>query len=66
MSDFLGSIMDNYDSIKTTPPEVVYKPVYDCCMCDEGIYDGDEYLDLGGELYCKECVEKMMQIAWED
>ena len=38
-------------------PEPV--PVYVCRGCGCGIYPGDEYLELGGVEYCKECLEDM-------
>ena len=36
-------------------PEPV--PVHTCVLCDEGIYEGDEYYDSGDGPVCKECME---------
>lgn len=34
------------------------KPIMRCADCGEGIYDGDEYYDVGdGCGICKECIE---------
>ncbi len=41
-------------------------PVYECEECCEGIYDGEEYLDLRdlfGGCLCASCAEKLWKKA---
>ena len=35
------------------------KPVYRCGLCNESIYQGDEYADIDGNKICKGCLENM-------
>lgn len=30
-------------------------PAHKCSWCDEWIYEGDRYFNIGGEVYCKKC-----------
>lgn len=34
-------------------------PVYRCKICGEGIFEGDRYLDIGGEKICEMCMDEM-------
>lgn len=48
------------------PPVVCF-----CSECKEEIHEGDEYLDLGEDKYCMECVKIMTKVAevdeyWEE
>lgn len=37
----------------------VEKPIYICADCEEGIYEGDTYVEIDGEYYHTECIEDM-------
>lgn len=45
------------DRYLTTPPECNEKPMYECCVCGSEIYEGDEYYEINGDIYCEECIE---------
>lgn len=34
-------------------------PVCICSECGNGIFQGEKYLDLGDETYCRECLDDM-------
>lgn len=50
-----------YDAWKTTPPEEG-KPVMYCKSCGEPLYEGDSVLDVCGDVWCDECVERNRRI----
>ena len=37
--------------------------IYICDECEEGIYDGDAYYEIGGKIYCQNCVDYAHQTA---
>ena len=39
------------------------EPVYICDECEDGIYDGDTYYELGGKIYCQGCIDYARQTA---
>lgn len=39
--------------------------VYTCMCCGYGIYAGDAYYDLLGEIWCEECVREQYRTAEE-
>ena len=40
------------------------KPVERCCLCGEGIYEGDEYLNTTDGCVCKDCLENFSIDQW--
>lgn len=40
------------------------KPVKRCCLCGEGIYEGDEYLITTDGCVCKDCLEDFSINQW--
>lgn len=40
------------------------KLVKECCKCDEGIYQGDEYLSTPDGFICKDCLEDLSVDEW--
>ncbi len=36
------------------------KPVYRCCKCGDGIFDGDRYLDCSEGQVCELCLDEMI------
>lgn len=34
------------------------KPVYRCCECDGGIYEGDKYFQYGNLEICESCMDE--------
>lgn len=48
-------------------PNAPEPPVFGrCACCGFKIYDGDDYYDIGGDIYCEECVEDSKKIAEVD
>lgn len=43
--------------------EPTYPPEFFCADCDEGIYEGDKYMNYDGVFLCENCVEKMKEYA---
>ena len=41
------------------PPEDTRSPVFICESCKEGIYDGDEYVDIDGMYHHLYCIEDL-------
>ena len=41
------------------PPERKDEPIYVCESCQEGIFDGDEYVDIDGSYHHLYCLEDM-------
>ena len=39
------------------------KVVETCICCGYDIYEGDEYYDIDGEPWCKECINSSMKVA---
>ena len=39
------------------PPDYESKAVYKCSYCDGGIYEDEEYYEITGKIYCKDCLE---------
>lgn len=35
------------------------KAVHRCSECGDGIYEGDRYLEVGGDFYCEYCLDDM-------
>lgn len=35
------------------------EPLYRCCVCGEGIYEGDKYYQDGDQEICSECMDGM-------
>lgn len=35
------------------------RPVHECTKCHGGIFEGDKFLESGGEYICMECLEDM-------
>lgn len=46
-----------YGTWKTIPPEDP-DPVYMCEDCGGGIFEGDRYYSVNGEILCEECMEE--------
>jgi hypothetical protein len=40
------------------------KPVKRCCRCNDGIYEGDEYLFTVDGCICRECLESLTVEEW--
>ena len=40
--------------------------IYTCICCGDGIYAGDGYYDLLGDIWCEECVREQYRIAEEE
>ena len=59
--------MTGYDEWKTGNYGEDYfpdeKPVYTCDICEEGIYEGEKYLDLGNQKVCERCIDRCECIA---
>lgn len=39
------------------------EPILHCDCCGEGIYEGDEFWDIKGEIHCRDCIEEMKELA---
>ena len=39
------------------------KPVFVCSDCAKYIYEGEVYLDVPNEQYCRECLVKHIKVA---
>ncbi|MBO5967829.1 MAG: hypothetical protein J6S14_04950 [Clostridia bacterium] len=39
------------------------KQIHTCFLCDEPIYEGDIYYDVGDVIYCRHCVEEGRKTA---
>ena len=52
--------MDSYDIWKTTPPDSPESKCV-CSVCKESLYVDDDYYDLEGEIYCKECALEWLE-----
>lgn len=50
------------DRYLTTDPRDDKQPVYEC-GCGRGIYDGDDYYEIGGKRYCAECIDSFKKTA---
>ena len=44
-------------------PEPEEVPVYVCSGCSQEIMDGEDYFEIMGEQWCKNCVDKARRIA---
>lgn len=42
------------------------KKIYTCSCCGYGIYNGDAYWNLSGQIVCEECINNLKQIAEVD
>ena len=58
------SILDDYDVIKTTPPEPQEENWIPCDVCGEPIYyweDGQDYcVEIDGDCICEDCIKDYM------
>ncbi len=39
------------------PPDYEAHAVFSCDYCYRGLYEGDEYYDIEGEVYCEDCLK---------
>ena len=46
--------LDDRDYLE--PPDNEARAVLECSYCSEDIYEGEDYYDVQGSLYCKECM----------
>ena len=37
--------------------------IHTCFLCDEPIYEDETYYDIGGDKYCRHCVEEGRKTA---
>lgn len=54
-----------YDRIPEPPIEPPYReenPVCTCSWCGEGIFEGEEYTEIGSEYFHAECLSNEMSI----
>ena len=42
------------------------EPIVECSICGRGIYDGDDYYELGGVIYCESCTYDNRHSAYRD
>lgn len=47
----------------TPPPEQLPEVVDYCDCCGNPIYEGDDYFDLCGAVYCEPCVSSSRRVA---
>ena len=40
-------------------PNTPRNPIYECKTCDEGICEGESYIDTGNGYICKECAKEL-------
>lgn len=48
-----------YDAWKTTPPDEGEPEELDC-DCGEKLYEGDEYYEIDGTIYCPNCIDDFL------
>lgn len=53
LSEYDRYLLDEADKHCTDSRETIYT----CDCCDEPIKEGDEYIEVAGNIYCLECVE---------
>lgn len=41
------------------------KKIYTCSCCGYGIYNGDAYWNISGQIICEECIEHLKNEAEE-
>lgn len=57
------------DICRTTPchpfcPNAPEPPVFGRCVnCKEKIFDGDDYYDIDGDIWCEECIDDCRKTA---
>lgn len=39
-------------------PNNLDEPIYTCFFCGMGIYEGEQFTELNGVAYCKNCIEE--------
>lgn len=42
------------------------KKIYTCSCCGGGIYTGDAYWNISGQIICEECIEHLKNEAGEE
>lgn len=65
MSDwFFDMAQKQYEN--ALPDRYTRKPRYECDNCGEGIFSGDEYVEIGDGRYCEECIKRYTYTAEEE
>ena len=55
------------DRVWLEPPDYETNAIFKCDYCYEGIYEGDSYYEIEGEVYCKDCLDdNFMKYATSD
>lgn len=39
------------------PPDYESRALYKCSYCEGGIYEDEEYYEIIGKIYCKDCLD---------
>ena len=60
---FTGSWVHDLDRWLTTDPRSEEEPILECSECEEGIFEGEDYYQIGDECYCEECIAKFKKVA---
>ena len=60
---FTGDWVHDLDRWLTTDPRDEEEPVYYCCSCGEGIFEGEDYYKIGSDNWCSECIDNCKAVA---
>lgn len=60
----MNGLPDNMYDYRPQMEEVKQIAVYSCCGW--GIYPGDEYWNIEGKIYCKDCINQLKKVGGEE
>jgi len=60
MGFYIGDWEHALDVYLTTPPEEPESQCK-CCICKEELFEGDDYYDIEGDIYCEDCAEGWLE-----
>lgn len=55
-----GGLEHDYDVWRTTPPDEP-ESKFRCTCCGEEMFPDDDYYDIEGEHFCKDCAEEWFE-----
>lgn len=62
---FTGTYIRGLDEWINHDPRNDEEPVTECSECGNGIFDGEDYYEIGGKCYCEKCIESFKKTAEE-
>lgn len=46
-----------------TPPDNEPRALFKCCFCNDDIYEGDDYYEIGGIICCELCLDEHFKLT---